>query len=112
MKLPSSSSLVAAALITSSSIPSLAAPATLHSQKHMTIFPVKRLVSSQSENIVHRAAEKDKVHEEDNDEGKKNLISDLIDGVLCLVKLKDCGPKDKGPEHEKRFKGVVQPARK
>lgn len=67
----SSSSLVAAALITSSSIPNLAAPVPLHSQKHMTISPGKRLVTSQSENIVHRAAEKDKVHEQEDDGGSE-----------------------------------------
>ncbi|KAG6889339.1 hypothetical protein C0995_001747 [Termitomyces sp. Mi166 len=108
MKLPSSSSFVAAALIASSSIPSLAAPANAPSKDRVVTSSGHQFVTSRSENIIPRAAAKDDVHKED-DGGKKGLLDDLVQTLLCL--LKGCHnepPKDKGPEHEKRYKKAAR----
>ncbi|KNZ76321.1 hypothetical protein J132_10600 [Termitomyces sp. J132] len=98
MKLPSSSSFVAAALIASSSIPSLAAPTAIPNSD-MAISSGNQFVASQSKNITHSAAEKDEQVAE------KGLLDALGELLHKLLNRRDPS-KDKASGHEKRFENV------
>ncbi|KAG6865106.1 hypothetical protein C0991_005067 [Blastosporella zonata] len=100
MKISSSSSfVVAATLIASSSTPSLAAPAGVPLNDVVTSSGNQFNVASHSTGVVH-AAEKD---EKEDKKDEKGPLTKLVEGVLCGVLHLGC-PKDQADEHSEDAK--------